>query len=255
MPNIKVVLVTGACGGIGRTLVQYLLANGYHVIATDKNEELGFTCHKGTSESLIYAQCNLNDLPDDPSKLDGFYKATASFLSGKALIAIIHNAAYQVVKSFSDLTCNDWVDTFRINVLAPVLISNIFLDELIDSQGSIVHIGSIHSNLTKPGFAAYATSKAALSGLTKAMAVELGGLIRVNAIEPAAIATPMLEAGFERSPHLKAQLESFHPTGSIGTPKDVANVVLFLLHPSNSFLNGCILPLSGGIHSRLHDPA
>jgi NAD(P)-dependent dehydrogenase (short-subunit alcohol dehydrogenase family) len=117
-----------------------------------------------------------------------------------------------------------------------------------------VHIGSIHSQLTKPGFTAYATSKAALAGLTRAMAVELGGTVRVNAIQPAAIATPMLEAGFADAPHLKSQLDAFHPTGAIGSPADVARAVLFLLDPVNSFLNGCVLPLGGGIHSRLHDP-
>ena len=86
------------------------------------------------------------------------------------------------------------------------------------------------------------------------MAVELGGRIRVNAIEPAAISMPMLEDGFENNPNLSTQLEEFYPTGSIGAPKDVANAVLVLLHPINSFLNGCVLPLGGGIHSRLHDP-
>ena len=87
------------------------------------------------------------------------------------------------------------------------------------------------------------------------MAVELGGTVRVNAIEPAAIATPLLEAGFADNPDLKAKLDSYHPTSSIGTPADVARAVLFLLDPANTFINGCVLPLGGGIHSRLHDPA
>ena len=254
MPSINVVLVTGACGGIGRVLVESLLASEYHVLATDKNAELGYASRQGTSDSLSYIQCDLNVLPGSRDNLNCFYESALAFLSGKALIGIVHNAACQVVNRFSDLSHDDWLSTFNINLLAPVALNNVFLDDLRSSSGSVVHIGSIHSNLTKPGFTAYATSKAALTGLTRAMAVELGGQIRVNAIEPAAISTPMLEAGFESNPYLKTQLDKYHPTGSIGSPQDVANAVLFLLNPANTFLNGCILPVTGGIDSRLHDP-
>jgi NAD(P)-dependent dehydrogenase (short-subunit alcohol dehydrogenase family) len=171
------------------------------------------------------------------------------------LHAVVHNAAWQQLGEFSHLTHEDWQRTLTVNLLAPVAISRILLPQLVAQRGSIVHIGSIHSHLTKPGFTAYATSKAALAGLTRAMAVELGTRVRVNAIEPAAVTTPMLEAGFAQAPELKARLEAFHPTGAIGTPADVARAVLFLLDPVNIFLNGCVLPLGGGIHSRLHDPA
>ena len=173
----------------------------------------------------------------------------------KPLRALIHNAATQRLAPFSELSAQDWLESLIVNTIAPALISREFLAELIHQSGSIVHIGSVHSQLTKPGFTAYATSKAALAGLTRAMAVELGAKIRVNAIEPAAIATPMLDAGFADAQHLKAGLEACHPTASIGTPSDVARAVMFLLDPANSFLNGCVLPLGGGIHHRLHDPA
>ena len=107
-----------------------------------------------------------------------------------------HNGKDAVLGSFEQLSASDWHETMAVNLLAPVAISRALLPELKRQHGSIVHIGSIHSQLTKPGFTAYATSKAALAGLTRAMAVELGGSVRVNAIEPAAIATPMLAAGF-----------------------------------------------------------
>jgi NAD(P)-dependent dehydrogenase (short-subunit alcohol dehydrogenase family) len=166
----------------------------------------------------------------------------------------VHNAALQRLGSFSDLTPADWHDSLAINLLAPVALSRCLLPELIASQGSIVHISSIHSQLTKEGFTAYATSKAALSGLTRALSVEIGSQVRVNAIEPAAIRTPMLEAGFADHPEQLAQLEAFHPTGSIGTPLDVARAVSYLINPAHTFLNGCVLQLGGGIHNRLHDP-
>ena len=125
---------------------------------------------------------------------------------------------------------------------------------LEENSGSIIHITSIHSRLTKNGFSAYSTSKSALTNLTKSLSIELGNKVRVNAIEPAAIDTDMLREGFKKNKLAFTQLNEFHPTGSIGNPEDVLRSVIFLLDPSNKFLNGCILSLSGGIHNRLFDP-
>ena len=91
-------------------------------------------------------------------------------------------------------------------------------------------------------------------GLTKTLSVELGSKIRVNAVEPAAIDTPMLKKGFEGSINTIDRLSNYHPTGFIGRPQDVSQAVLFLLDPSNEFLNGSIINLSGGINNCLHDP-
>src|SRR3546814_5507046 len=102
----------------------------------------------------------------------------------------------------------------------------------------VLNIRSIHARLTKPGFAAYATSKAALSGLTRAMAVELGSRVRVNAIEPAAIATPMLRAGFADNENGYRQLNDLHPSGNIGSPDELAQLARLLIASDNNFLNG-----------------
>jgi NAD(P)-dependent dehydrogenase (short-subunit alcohol dehydrogenase family) len=249
----KAVLVTGAAGGIGAGLVEALTEAGWAVLGSDHPSADPATSIRKYCQGWIPA--DLASLSQDADQLDAFRTSVLSATGDSALMSIVHNAALQRLGSFEQLSASDWHETIEVNLLAPVAISRSLLPELNRQHGSIVHIGSIHSQLTKPGFTAYATSKAALAGLTRALAVELGGSVRVNAIEPAAIATSMLEAGFAESPELKAQLEAFHPTGAIGTPSDVARAVLFLLDPANSFLNGCVLPLGGGIHSRLHDPA
>lgn len=248
------VLLTGAAGGIGHALVGALQASGWRVIATDQRHPVANEERHQEAEAWIVQ--DLARLSMDELALKAFAAQVLQATSPQApLQAIVHNAAVQYLGGFESLSQQDWSHTLAINLMAPVAISRALLPQLQRQHGSIVHIGSIHSQLTKPGFTAYATSKAALAGLTRAMAVELGGSVRVNAIEPAAIATPMLEAGFAETPDLKDQLEAFHPTGAIGSPADVARAVLFLLDPANSFLNGCVLPLGGGIHSRLHDPA
>lgn len=248
----KSVLVTGAAGGIGMGLVKALSEKGWMVIGTDHPlikpaEDIRACCKTWIALDLI-------KLVTEPDQLDTFKAGVCSAIVNNPLAAIVHNAALQRLSEFETLTRSDWTDTMSINLIAPVLINRALLPKIKSQRGSIVHIGSIHSQLTKPGFTAYSTSKAALAGLTRAMAVELGGTVRVNAIEPAAIATPMLEAGFAQNPELRVQLEAFHPTKSIGSPGDVARAVLFLLDPANSFINGCVFPLGGGIHSRLHDP-
>ena len=86
------------------------------------------------------------------------------------------------------------------------------------------------------------------------VAVDLGGRIRINAIEPAAIETDMLKAGFATQPHLLEQLKSAHPSGRIGNPDEVARAALQLANPENGFLQGACILLDGGIGSRLHDP-
>ena len=99
----------------------------------------------------------------------------------------------------------------RINLLAPVAINKSLFDLVRRGNGSIVHIGSIHSQLTKHDFSAYAASKAALASLTRSMAIELGSEVRVNAIDPAAILTPMLQSGFADDEASFSRLASLHP--------------------------------------------
>lgn len=101
---------------------------------------------------------------------------------------------------------------------------------------------------------AYATSKAALAGLTRALAVDLGGRVRVNAIAPAAISTPMLEAGFEGRPESRAELDRFHPAGRIGRPDEVARAAVWLASEESGFLTGATLAVDGALGVRLHDP-
>jgi NAD(P)-dependent dehydrogenase (short-subunit alcohol dehydrogenase family) len=128
------------------------------------------------------------------------------------------------------------------------------LPDLEKARGSVVNISSVHATLTKPGFSAYATSKAALLGMTRALAVDLGPRVRVNCVTPAATDTPMLRAGFEGNPAELSALAAMHPSGRIATPEEIARVVLFLASDAASAITGAALAADGGIGGRLHDP-
>jgi len=152
-----------------------------------------------------------------------------------------------------EIKLEDWTETFNVNLTGPLMMSKLFLSRLEAGHGSIINIGSIHQQLTKPKFISYATSKSALIGLTKAMAVDLEGKVRVNAISPAAIETDMLRAGFDNNESALDELRKIHPVQRIGYPADVAKLALFLASENTGFLHGANLTLDGGISSVLKD--
>lgn len=240
----QVVIITGAAGGIGMALTEAFEAAGWHVVSTDIRS-------LNRADHIVGDISVLGD-PASPEAIQLIKNLKET--TGGRLKAVILNAAYQVVKPTVQLNAEDWQKTLSINLLAPFWLSQAFLDELETNHGSILAISSIHEKLTKPGFVAYATSKAALSGMIRAMAVDLGGRIRCNAICPAAIATPLLRAGFDGNPEAYHQLEKHHPVGRIGTPEEVAATALFLCSDEAPFMSGSCIDLSGGISARLHDP-
>lgn len=236
------VVITGAAGGIGTELCRTFRREGYKVIGVDQSSVID------ADEAIIF---NLNDAV---AQCESLKQSLDAVIGTDVLCALINNAAWQVVKSFPDLTPSDWDRTLHVNLTAPMILSQLLLERLASAGGHILNIASIHAHLTKPGFVAYATSKAALLGFTQALAVDLGGRVHVNAILPAAIRTPMLEAGFSGQPERMSLLENHHPTGCIGTPRELAELAAFIVSGKMPFMNGAAINLDGGIGHRLHDP-
>lgn len=176
------------------------------------------------------------------------------WLPSQGLKALINNAAVQILGGVDTLSRQDWLQTLNVNLLAPFLWVQALLQPLEKAQGSVVNISSIHARLTKKDFVAYATSKAALSGMTRSMAVDLQDRVRVNTIEPAAVGTDMLKAGFEHAPARYKELENCHPQLRVATPQEVARLALAIVDGGAAFLHGSCIDLSGGIGGRLYDP-
>lgn len=240
----RVALITGAAGGIGRALVATFEAQGWRVVSTDRV----------ALDRPSHVVGSLADLSRPDTAGGAALIAALRAETRGELAAIVHNAAFQVVKPMAELSADDWQTTLNVNLMAPFWLTQAFLPELKAHHGSVLAISSIHERLTKPGFVAYATSKSALSGMVRAMAVDLGGQVRVNAICPAAIGTPMLKAGFDGQPEAFARLQAHHPIGRIGTPEEVAELAAFVCSDRSPFMTGACLDLSGGISGRLHDP-
>ncbi|MEJ2619926.1 MAG: SDR family NAD(P)-dependent oxidoreductase [Candidatus Thiodiazotropha sp.] len=243
--NDKAALITGAAGGIGQALCAKFKHANYKVIATDLNEPESLECDKfiAADLKLICRDANYRQQFIDNLQLSKF-----------SLSTLINNAATQILHPTEELSLDDWQDTLDINLLTPFFLTQALLETLESHQGSVVNIGSVHATATKKRFIAYATSKSALTGLTQALAIDLGHRIRINTINPAAVETPMLLDGFKGKEELYQELADMHPLGRIAKPSEIAEVALFLASDSASFITGTTLNVDGGILSRLHDP-
>lgn len=240
----KSVLITGVNGGIGSALAFKFYQAGYRIFGLDIRK-------KKPVDHIQFFQVDLNKFCNN----EEYRKHTSDVLNDKIthLDVLINNAAIQILGHLDDIKFNDWQTTLNVNLTAPFLLSQLFLDKLEACNGSIINIGSIHQQQTKRSFVCYSTSKSALIGLTKSLAVDLQDKVRVNAISPAAIETDMLREGFNFDESAIDELREIHPVQKIGKPQDVANLALFLSSENLGFIHGANIVLDGGISSVLND--
>jgi len=243
----KYALVTGSAGAIGSAIVKTFRSNGYKVCGLDITDE-----RKKLSDHFI--KVDLCELVNDTDVRQALVHDVKSWLGNHKLDVLVNNAAYQYIDHEHPMPVEELIRSYNINVIAPYLLITEFAEVMSEGLASVVNIGSVHSRLTKPGFISYSITKAALAALTRGLALDYQDLLRINCIEPAAIETPMLLDGFKSCPEKKSDLESFHPQRRIGTPAEIAAMVLALSSDEVRFLHGACIDMSGGISGRLHDP-
>lgn len=240
-------VITGVTGGIGEALGRQFRAAGYFVVGIDRVEAENPACDRFLSADLAEVGLKEGAAQQLCSKI-------REAVEDRPLSVLLNNAAVQRLGSVSDLQWDDWQETLHVNLSAPLALVRGLAGDLRKNRGVVVNMGSVHATATKPEFVSYATSKAALHGLTRSLAVDMGPEVRVVAIAPAAVETAMLKAGFEGRPDAFSALEGVHPVGRIAQPDEVAKAAVFLASPDAAFMSGSVLHLDGGILSRLHDP-
>jgi 2-keto-3-deoxy-L-fuconate dehydrogenase len=223
----KTAIITGAASGIGLACAVRFRAEGARVIGLDVASEPPGCCDVSRFQDL---------------------EAAASRVEGSVDV-LLHCAATTVFATTLDTSQEDLERIFRVNVGGAVNLVKAF-DSRLNSHGSIVLIASITGIVGAPGLSAYAASKGALITLSRTLALELAPRgIRVNCVCPASVDTPMLHASFNRQPdpeEARRRNIRRHPLGRLGTPEDVANLVLFLASDESSWITGATHMIDGG---------
>jgi len=243
----QVVLITGVLGGIGLATAAAFRAAGWHVVGVDVAEPPAGT--PVAVDRLI--QTDIADAAAVTAVIAGIEEEE------QRLDALVNNAAVQICKAFEETTLEDWDRLMSVNLRAPFWCIRQALGLLRAGEGgAVVNVSSVHAVATSQEIAAYASSKGALAALTRALAVELAGRgVRINAVLPGAVDTPMLRAGFARGHlegrNLEDQLREFydrHRIGRIARPEEIAEAILFLADPDrSSFITGESLVVDGGV--------
>lgn len=248
--SIRTVLITGAAGGIGRATVALFAESGWNVIGVDR-AEFG----EGFPGNGIFIQADISAGGD----LETIFTQAKAFSA--RLDALVNNAAVQIAKPLLETSVEEW-DAVMVSNLRAVFLSVKLAFPLFKAArgGAIVNVSSVHAVATSANIAAYAASKGGMLALTRAMAIEFAPEhIRVNAILPGAVDTPMLRAGLSRGhvgtgslPQRLENLASKTVIGRVGTPVEIAHAIYFLADETqSSFMTGQALIVDGGATARL----
>lgn len=240
--NDKVAIITGGASGIGKATTEKFVKEGAKVVIADfadQGESVAESFRKDGYDVLFVK----TDVTKEEDVKHVIAEAVAKF--GK-LDIMFANAGIAADDNIDKLSYEKWQRTIDIN-LNGVFLSNKYAIEQMRKQGtggSIVNAGSIHSLAGKPGVTAYASAKGGVKLLTQTLGATYAKEgIRVNAVGPGYIDTPLIEAA---QGEYRQALVDLHPMGRLGKPEEVANAVAFLASDDASFISGTILVVDGG---------
>ncbi|MBI2701620.1 MULTISPECIES: SDR family NAD(P)-dependent oxidoreductase [Mycobacterium] len=232
MNGARIALVTGAAGGQGGAIVQRLLGKGYQVAACDlRADEID-----SASTELLAITMDVTD----PPQWQAAVAATVERFGG--LSVLVNNAGVLHRAPLAEETAEAFETSWRVNCLGAFLGMRAALDHLVAADGAaIVNICSTGAIRPFPQHCAYGSAKWALRGLTQTAAAELAPAgIRVNAVFPGPVATPMLDDGIQQ------RLAAVAMFGRLGRPAEIADAVAFLVSQEASFITGSELVVDGG---------
>lgn len=247
----KIALVTGASRGIGQAIVQRFLEEGATLAIVQRSApDVEILAHPRVhffATDLACAESLQQLLPSIEAQLGG-------------LDILVNNAGVMFEQRAEDTSLSDWQRMLDINLTAPFILCQQAVPMMrARGGGAVVNISSIEGIGANPGHTAYAASKAGLTGLTVALAIDHGAEgIRANCICPGWIETDLNRAYVDTRPDKEAvvsELARLHPVGRLGTPQDIANMALFLASDESAFITGQAFVVDGGRTKKLPLPA
>ncbi len=237
----KVALVTGAGRGIGREIALNLARSGADVVVTDIADTV-FDAAKeieALNVQVLAVKCDVSNLEE---VLNTQKQVIEKF---KKLDILINNAGIYPQKPFLEMTPADWCTVVRINQFGVFYFTKAFIQGMVDRKyGKIVNLSSVSGPVAVfPNLVHYSTTKAAIAGFTKSLALEMAPYgININAVAPG----PVDVSGSQANEAMYAQVVRAIPLGRIGKPADIANLVAFLASDESSFITGQTIISDGG---------
>ncbi|WP_192258053.1 SDR family NAD(P)-dependent oxidoreductase [Mesorhizobium caraganae] len=248
----KVAVVTGGNRGIGRAIAERLAEEEAVVVIGDLIDE---------RSPPVSSLERLAILPLDVTKETSVRAFVDEVLQKFGRIdVLVNNAGIVVHKSIDEQTVDDWDRLMAVNLRGPFLMAKYVAPEMRRiGSGAIVNIGSVEGFMVNPWHTAYAATKAGVHGLTLGLAVDLGpDGIRCNTVCPGWIDTDLNRSYVEFHPDrslVERELAELHPVRRIGTPKDIANAVLWLASDESSFVSGEMIAVDGARTKKISLPA
>lgn len=241
------IIVTGGAQGIGKITSLELLRNGYSISVFDIDDEAisEFSAEVESKDIAFFK----TDVSNERSVKKSIHDSAKKFgnISG-----LINNAAIHANKPLAELSIDEWNRVIGVNLTGAFLCSKHAAPFLKESGGSIINLCSTRAFQSEPNTEAYSASKGGIFALTHSLAVSLGPEIRVNCISPGWIDV----SGFKKKSKTKQyqiteEDKTQHPAGRVGKAEDIANMVLFLLNPENSFITGQNFIIDGGMTRKM----
>jgi NAD(P)-dependent dehydrogenase (short-subunit alcohol dehydrogenase family) len=243
----SVIVVTGAGSGNGRAITTRLVAEGAIVVGADVDADgLDRTAADAEGPGRVVGQ--VCDVSDEASVEELFRRADDIGPLG----AVVAQAGVIFGKPFHDMPVDEWNRQMAVDVTGTFLCLRAAVTRMSAAGGgSLVTMSGTYAYQAQPGVAGSITAKAAIAGLTRAVAVEYGHLgIRCNSIAPGMVKTPMIGAFYERKGLTteadQAKINALHPMDRLALPEEIAAMAAFLCSEESSFCNGQVFAVDGG---------